>query len=64
MREHISSKHSTSGLAPFQVMSISREKCQLFHLVYPFSCIVAGINGSEKTIWVKSLLQLAQKIYN
>ena len=61
MQRHISSKHSTSGLPPFQAMPISREKCQRFHLEHPFTCMVAGMTGSGKSVWVKSLLQQAQK---
>ncbi|KAL9988568.1 hypothetical protein ACROYT_G003026 [Oculina patagonica] len=61
MQRHMSSKHSTSGFPPFQAMSISREKCQRFHLGHPFTCMVAGMTGSGKTLWVKSLLQQAHK---
>ena len=31
------------------------------HLVHPFTCMIAGMTGSGKTLWVKSLLQQAQK---
>ncbi|KAL9962026.1 hypothetical protein ACROYT_G031085 [Oculina patagonica] len=61
MLRHMSSKHSTSGFPSFQAMPISREKCQRFHLGHPFTCMVAGMTGSGKTLWVKSLLQQAHK---
>ena len=61
MQRHISSNHSACCFAPFQATSISREKCQRFHLGHPFTCMVAGVTGSGKTIGVKSLLQQAQK---
>ena len=48
MQRHISSKHGTSGFAPFQAKSISRGKCQRFHLGHPFTCMVAGMTGSGK----------------
>ena len=46
---------------PLQAKSISREKYQRFHLGHPFTCMVAGMTGSGKSVWVKSLLQQAQK---
>ncbi|KAL9980667.1 hypothetical protein ACROYT_G009280 [Oculina patagonica] len=61
MQRHMSSKHSTSGVPPFQALSVSPEKCQRFHLEHPFTCMVAGMTGSGKTMWVKSLLQQAHK---
>ena len=57
----MSSQHGTSRFAPFQAKLISREKCQRFHLKHPFTCMVAGMTGSGKSVWVKSLLQQAQK---
>ena len=36
---------------------MSQEKCQRFQLVHPFTCMVAGMTGSGKTVWVQSLLQ-------
>jgi hypothetical protein len=33
-------------------------------LQYPFTCIVAGCTQSGKTVWVKSLLENAQKTIN
>ena len=61
MQRYMSSKHGTSGFAPFQAESISREKCQRFYLEHPFTCMVAGMTGSGKPVWVKSLLLQAQK---
>ena len=49
-------KHSNSIFAP--VIPMSQEKCQRFQLVHPFTCMVAGMTGSGKSVWVQSLLQL------
>ena len=61
MQRHMSRRHGTSGFAPLQTKPISREKCQRFHLEHPFTCMIAGMTGSGKSVWVKSLLQQAQK---
>ena len=45
-------------------MPNSIDKCKPFHFVHPFTCMVAGMTGSGKTIWVKSLLQQAQRAIN
>ena len=37
------------------------DNCKPFHFVHPFTCMVAGMTGSGKTIWVKSMLQQAQR---
>ena len=46
-------KHSNSNFAP--VIPMSQEKCQRFHLVHPFTCMVAWMTGSGKTVWVQSI---------
>ena len=56
----MNSKHSDSSFAP--VIPMSQEKCQRFQLVHPFTCMVAGMTGSGKTVWVQSLLQQAQAV--
>ena len=56
----MNSKHSISDFAPY--MPMSQEKCQRFQLVHPFTCMVAGMTGSGKTVWVQSLLQQAQNV--
>ena len=53
-------KHSNSNFAP--VIPMSQEKCKRFQLVHPFTCMVAGMTGSGKTVWVQSLLQQAQTV--
>ena len=53
-------KRSNSNFAP--VIPMSQEKCQRFQLVHPFTCMVAGMTGSGKTVWVQSLLQQAQTV--
>ena len=53
-------KHSNSNFAP--VIPMSQEKCQRFQLVHSFTCMVAGMTGSGKTVRVHSLLQQAQTV--
>ena len=60
MQRHVNSQQSYSGFAPPQVMPMFPGKCQRFHLVDPFTCMVAGMTGSGKTQLVQSLLQRAQ----
>jgi len=43
-------------------MASSTEKCQQFRFEHPFTCMVAGMTGSGKTVWVKSLFQQTQKV--
>ena len=63
MRRHISHKHSESrSFTPFKAVPFSPEKCQRFHFVHPFTCMVAGMTGSGKTAWVQSLLQQSQNV--
>ena len=60
LKRHMNSKHSDSNFAP--VIPMSQEKCQRFQLDHPFTCMVAGMTGSGKTVWVQSLLQQAQTV--
>ena len=63
MRRHMSHKHSESrSFTPFKAVPFSPEKCQRFHFVHAFTCMVAGMTGSGKTVWVQSLLQQAQSV--
>ena len=62
MQRHMNRKHSNSSFAP--VISVSQEKCQRFQLAHPFTCMVAGMTGSGKTVWVQSLLQQTQTVIN
>ena len=55
MQRHMSRKHSESpSFTPLRVMPFSVEKCQRFKFVHPFTCMVAGMTVSGKTVWVKS----------
>ena len=60
MQRHMNSKHSISDFTPY--MPMSQEKCQRFQLIHPFTCMVAGMTGSGKTVWVQYLLQQAQNV--
>ena len=62
MQRHMSSKHKNPSFTPFGGMFNSREKCQRFHFIHPFTCMVAGMIGSGKTAWVQTLLQQAQTV--
>ena len=63
MRRHMSRKHSESpSFTPFRAMPFSPEKCQWFHFVHPFTCMVVGMTGSGKTVWVQSLIQQGQNV--
>ena len=57
MQRHMNRKHSNSNFAP--VIPMSQER---FQLVHPFTCMVAGMTDSGKTVWVQSLLQQAQTV--
>ena len=54
LQRHMNSKHSNSNFAP--IIPMSQEKCQRFQFEHPFTCMVAGMTGSCKTVWVQSLL--------
>ena len=62
MQRHMSSKHNNTGLIPFSGIFNFREKCQRFLFIHPFTCMVAGMTGSGKTVWVQTLLQQAQNV--
>ena len=53
-------KHNNSNFAPVKPMY--QEKCQRFQLVHPFTCMVAGMTGSGKTVWIQSHLQQAETV--
>ena len=60
LQRHMNKLHGNSNFAP--VIPMAQEKCQRFQLVHPFTCMVAGMTGSGKTVWVQSLLQQAQTV--
>ena len=63
MKRHINNRHSNPGhFTPFNAMHYSAERCQRFQFEHPFTCMVAGMTGSGKTVWVQSLLQQAQTV--
>ena len=45
-------------------MHYPAERCQRFQFEHPFTCMVAGMTGSGKTVWVQSLLTQAYRIIN
>ena len=49
---------------PFNAMPFSTEKRQRFQFEHPFTCMVAGMTGSGKTVWVQSLLKQANRMIN
>ena len=59
----MSNKHGNPVFSPaMSSVPNCTEKCQKFRFVHQFTCMVAGMTGSGKTVWVKSLLQQAQKV--
>ena len=42
-------------------MPFAPEKCQRFRFQHPFTSMIAGMTGSGKTAWVRSLLQQASE---
>ena len=55
-------KHNESpSFTPFRAMPFSPEKCQRFRFQHPFTSMIAGMTGSGKTAWVRSLLQQASE---
>ena len=60
LQRHMNRKHNNSNFA--LVIPMSQGKCQRFQLVHPFTCMVAGMTGSGKTVWVQSLLQQVQTV--
>ena len=62
MQGHMMSKHRNAGITPFQtVPTVLSQKCQRFRFQHPFTSMIAGMTGSGKTAWVRSLLQQASK---
>ena len=55
------SKHRNAGLTTFQTVPIFPQKCQRFRFEHPFTSMIAGMTGSGKTAWVRSLLQQASE---
>ena len=64
MQRHINYKYSNPDFAPFNAMHYPTEKCQRFQFEHPFTCMVAGMTGSGKTVWVQSLLTQAYRMIN
>ena len=50
-----------AGLTPFQTVPVFSQKCQRFRFKHPFTSMIAGMTGSGKTAWVRSLLQQASE---
>ena len=65
MKRHINNRHSNPGhFTPFNATHYSAERCQRFQFGHPFTCMVAGMTGSGKTVWVQSLLTQAYRMIN
>ena len=65
MKRHINNRHSNlDHFTPFNAMPYSTEKSQRFQFEHPFTCMVAGMTGSGKTVWVQSLLTQAYRMIN
>ena len=55
MQRHVLSTHRNAGLTPFQTVPMFSQKCQRFRFEHPFTSMIAGMTGSGKTAWVRSL---------
>ena len=65
MQRHVNNRHSNPGhFTPFNAMPYSAVKCERFQFEHPFTCMVAGMTGSGKTVWVPSLLKQANRMIN
>ena len=65
MQRHVNNRHSNPGhFTPFNAMPYSAVKCERFQFEHPFTCMVAGMTGSGKTVWVQSLLKQANRMIN
>ena len=53
MQRHVMSKHRNAGLTPFQT--------EMSAVKHPFTSMIAGITGSGKIAWVRSLLKQASE---
>ena len=63
MQRRMSNKHGNLPVfSPMYSVLNSTENCQRFRFVHPFTCMAAGMTGSGKTVWVKSLLKQAQEV--
>ena len=60
MQRHVMSKQRNVGLTPFQTDPFS-QKCRRFPFEHAFTSMTAGMTGSGKTAWVRSLLQQASE---
>ena len=65
MKRHTNNRHCSLGhFTLFNAMHYSAERCQQFQFEHPFTCMVAGMTGSSKTVWVQSLLTQAYRMIN
>ena len=65
MKRHIDNRQSNLGqFTSFNAMSYSTENCQQFQFEHPFTCMVAGMTGSGKTVWIQPLLTPAYRMIN
>ena len=54
MQRHMNNRHSNpSYIVPFNAMPYSTGKSQRFQFEHPFTCMLAGMTGSGKTVWVQ-----------
>ena len=60
MQRHVMSKHLNAGITQFQ--TVPTVVCCRFE--HPFTSMIAGMTGSGKTAWVRSVLQqVSEAIY-
>ena len=65
MKRHINNRHSNpSHFSLFYAMYYSAEKCQRFKFEHLFTCMVACMRGSEKTVLAHPLLTQTYRMIN
>ena len=61
MQRHVLSKHHNAGLTPSQTVPMFSQKSERFRFEHTLTYMIAGMTGSGKTTWVRSLLQQASE---
>ena len=62
MQRQVMFKHHHAGLTSISNSSnVFTEMSQRFRFEHPFTSMIAGMTGSAKTAWVRSLLQQASE---
>ena len=58
---HSGESHHAFKTGGGSMPTLRNEDCERYKMAHPFTCMVVGMTGSEKTLWVKNLLEHAQE---